>query len=300
MSRNQLTIAGILVIVLAIVAYSAMYTVDQRQQALVLQFGEPKRVVKDPGLNFKIPLIQNVTYYDNRVLDLDPQVEQVILSDQKRLDVDTYARYRIISPLRFYQAAGDEANFRARLGNVVNSAVRRVLGNVSLLAVLSQDRDSVMADIRKDVQTEAENFGVELVDVRIRRADLPEQASQATYARMRSEREREAREARAQGFERAQQIRATADRERTVLLAEARKQSEILRGEGDNVAFKLYADAAGKDAEFYRFYRSMEAYRKGLSSDDTTMVLTPDSEFFRYFRDLTGREPRPAPAPRGR
>ena len=292
MNRTALVALGVAIIAIGIVAFSAVYTVDQRQQALVLQFGEPKRVVSEPGLNFKYPFIQNVIFYDSRVLDLDPQVETVILSDQKRLDVDTYARYRITNPLKFYQAVNNESEFRARLTNVVNSSLRRVLGNVSLLTLLSSDRDAVMADIQKDVAMELENFGVQLVDVRIRRADLPEQASQATYARMRSEREREARQARAQGFEQAQQIRATADRERTVLIAEARKQSEILRGEGDNKAFKIYAEAAGKDPKFYRFYRSMEAYRKALNNDDTTMILTPDSEFFRYFRDLTGKEMR--------
>jgi membrane protease subunit HflC len=289
-SRNEMTVFGIGIIVIGIIVYSALFTVDQRQQALVLQFGQVIRPVDEPGLHTKLPFVQNVVYYDKRVLDLDPQVEQVILADQIRLDVDTYARYRIINPLKFYQAVKNEDEFRARLSNVVNSSLRRVLGNVSLLTVLSSDRDTIMADIKKEVDTEARNFGVQLVDVRIRRADLPEQATQATYARMRSERERIARQRRAEGFEKSQQIRATADRERTVLLAEARKQSEILRGEGDNIAYKIYAEAAGKDPEFYRFYRSMEAYKKGLSSDDTTMVLTPDSEFFRYFRDLHGAE----------
>ncbi len=300
MNRSRLVALGIGIIVLGIVAFSSVYTVDQRQQALVLQFGKPQKVVPEPGLNFKWPFIQNVIFYDHRVLDLNPEVETVILSDQKRLDVDTYARYRITDPLKFYQAVNNEASFRARLSNVVNSSLRRVLGNVSLLTLLSSDRDEVMADIRKEVAAEAQNFGVTLVDVRIRRADLPEQASQATYARMRSEREREARQARAQGFEQAQQIRATADRERTVLLAEARKQSEILRGEGDNKAFKIYAEAASKDANFYRFYRSMEAYKKALNNNDTTMVLTPDSEFFRYFRDLHGKELPPPGAPAAR
>ena len=292
-NRNELTALGIAVIVVGIVVFSALFTVDQRQQALVLQFGEPKRVISEPGLWTKLPFVQNVIYYDKRVLDLDPQVEQVILADQIRLDVDTYARYRIVDPLRFYQAVRNEDEFRARLSNVVNSSLRRVLGNVSLLTVLSADRDTIMSDIKKEVDAESRNFGVQLVDVRIRRADLPEQATQATYARMRSERERIARQRRAEGFEKSQQIRATADRERTVLLAEARKQSEITRGEGDNTAYKIYAEAAGKDPEFYRFYRSMEAYRRGLSSDDTTMVLTPDSEFFRYFRDLKGTEAAP-------
>jgi membrane protease subunit HflC len=281
--------------VIGIIAFSSLFTVDQRQQALVLQLGEPKRVITEPGLEVKLPFIQNVIYYDKRVLDLDPTVEQVILADQIRLDVDSFARYRIVEPLKFFQSVTSEQEFRVRLSNVVNSSLRRVLGNVSLLTVLSQDRDNIMADIKKDVDSEMKNFGVQIVDVRIRRADLPEQATQATYARMRSEREREARARRAQGYEKAQQIRASADRERTVILAEARKDSEIIRGEGDNVAFKVYAEAAGRDPEFYRFYRSMEAYRKGLASDDTTMVLTPDSEFFRYFRDIKGVNPEPSP-----
>jgi membrane protease subunit HflC len=293
-NRSQLTAVGIAVIVLGIIIFSALFTVDQRQQALVLQLGEPKRVITEPGLWTKLPFIQNVVYYDKRVLDLDPTVEQVILADQIRLDVDSFARYRIVDPLRFFQAVTSEAEFRQRLSNVVNSSLRRVLGSVSLLTVLSQDRDNIMADIKKEVDAEMRNFGVQIVDVRIRRADLPEQATQATYARMRSEREREARARRAQGYEKAQQIRASADRERTVILAEARKDSEIIRGEGDNVAFKIYAEAAGKDPEFYRFYRSMEAYRKGLANDDTTMVLTPDSEFFRYFRDIRGVNPSPS------
>lgn len=294
LSRNEMTLLGIGIIVIGIIAFSSLYTVDQRQQALVLQFGEVIRPVEDPGLHTKLPFIQNVVYYDKRVLDLDPQVEQVILADQIRLDVDTYARYRIVDSLRFYQAVSNENEFRARLSNVVNSSLRRVLGNVSLLTVLSPDRDTIMSDIKKEVDTEARNFGVQLVDFRIRRADLSEQVQQATFARMRSERERIARQRRAEGFEKSQQIRATADRERTVLLAEARKQSEITRGEGDNIAYKIYAEAAGQDPEFYRFYRSMEAYKRGLSNEDTTMVLTPDSEFFRYFRDLQG----PSPSPR--
>jgi len=294
LGRNEMTALGIGIIVVGIIVFSSLFTVDQRQQALVLQFGEPKRVITEPGLQTKLPFLQNVVYYDKRVLDLDPQVEQVILADQIRLDVDTYSRYRIVDPLRFYQAVSNENEFRARLSNVVNSSLRRVLGNVSLLTVLSSDRDTIMSDIKKEVDAESRNFGVQLVDVRLRRADLPEQATQATYARMRSERERIARQRRAEGFEKSQQIRATADRERTVLLAEARKQSEIIRGEGDNIAYKVYAEAAGQDPQFYRFYRSMEAYKRGLSSDDTTMVLTPDSEFFRYFRDIQG----PAPAAR--
>jgi membrane protease subunit HflC len=286
MSRTLMIIGGIVVIVAGIGIFGTMFTVPQTEQAIVLQFGKPLRIVTQPGLHFKVPLFQNVEYFERRVLDLEPPRETIILSDQKRLDVDAYLRYRITDPLRFKQSVTNEVNARQRLSQVVNSRLRDVLGKVTLLSVLSEERESIMADIRKAVNEEAKNFGVEIVDFRIRRADLPEQAAQAIFARMRSEREREAREARAQGFEKAQEIRAAADRERTVLLAEAEKNSEILRGEGDRQAIKIYADSFGQDPQFFRFYRSMQAYRKALSGDDTTMVLSPDSEFFRYFGEL--------------
>ncbi|MGE0746639.1 MAG: protease modulator HflC [Rhodospirillales bacterium] len=289
MSRNRLTILGIVIIVLGILAFSSLFTVYQTQQALVLQFGEVKRPISEPGLKLKVPFIQNVVYYDRRVLDLEPPVETVILSDQKRLDVDSYIRYKIVDPLRFYQTMGSEEVARSRIGSLVNSGLRRVLGNAPLLEVLSDGRERIMASVLNDVQGEAKGFGIEMVDVRIRRADLPEQAAQAIYARMRSEREREAREARAQGFERGQQIRAGADRERTVLLAEARKQAEILRGEGEGEANRIWGEAFGQDPAFFQFYRSMQAYRESLGNDDTTMVLSPDSEFFRYFGSITGK-----------
>jgi membrane protease subunit HflC len=291
MSRNRLTILGVVVIVLGILTFSSLFTVYQTQQALVLQFGEVKRPIRDPGLKVKVPFIQNVVYYDRRVLDLEPPVETVILSDQKRLDVDSYIRYRIVDPLRFYQTMGTEEVARSRIGALVNSGLRRVLGNVPLAEVLSEGRERIMSNVLNDVQSEAKDFGMEMVDVRIRRADLPEQAAQSIYARMRSEREREAREARAQGFERGQQIRAGADRERTVLLAEARKQAEITRGEGEREANRIWAEAFGRDPGFFQFYRSMQAYREALGNEDTTMVLSPDSEFFRYFGSITGRMP---------
>jgi len=293
MTRNRLTILGIVIIVLGILAFSSLFTVYQTQQALVLQFGEVKRPISEPGLKLKVPFIQNVVYYDRRVLDLEPPVETVILSDQKRLDVDSYIRYKIVDPLRFYQTMGSEEVARSRIGALVNSGLRRVLGNAPLLEVLSEGRERIMASVLNDVQSEAKGFGIEMVDVRIRRADLPEQAAQAIYARMRSEREREAREARAQGFERGQQIRAGADRERTVLLAEARKQAEILRGEGEGEANRIWGEAFGQDPAFFQFYRSMQAYRESLGNDDTTMVLSPDSEFFRYFGSITGKLPGP-------
>ena len=298
MNRNRLTIIGVAVIVLGILAFSSMFVVYQTQQALVLQFGEPKRVIREPGLKLKLPFIQNVVYYDRRVLDIEPPVETVILADQKRLDVDSYIRFKIVEPLRFFQTIGTEEIARSRLGALVNSGLRRGLGNSTLNEVLSEGRERIIAAILRDVDGEARGFGIEMVDVRIRRADLPEQAAQAIYARMRSEREREARQARAQGFENAQQIRAGADRDRTVLLAEARKQAEVLRGEGEGEANRIWADAFGRDREFFQFYRSMQAYREALGGDDTTMVLSPDSEFFRYFGTIQGRTPGAAPPAR--
>jgi modulator of FtsH protease HflC len=282
MSRTLAAI-GFGVAVLGIVGSASVFTVNEAQQALVLQFGEPRRVIREPGLKFKVPFIQEVRILDRRVLDLDPPVEQVILADQKRLDVDAFARYRIHDPLRFYQTAGTEAVAETRMNATVNSALRRVLGNVTVLAVLSEERTKIMTDIKNQVNAEAQRFGIEIVDVRIRRADMPQETSQSIFARMRSEREREASEARAQGQEQAQQIRARAERERTVMVAEAQRDAQILRGEGDNTALKLIAEVTSKDPEFYGFYRSLEAYRKALNKDDTTMVLSPNSEFFRYF-----------------
>lgn len=283
MSRNRLTVLGIVVIALGITVFSALFTVHQTRQVLVLQFGEPKRVIQDPGLHLKWPFIQNVVEYDRRVLEFDPPAEQVILSDQKRMVADAYVRYRISDPLKFFQTVQTELVARSRLSSVVNSSQRRVLGNVTLLAVLSAERDEIMSDIQTDVNAAAQRLGIEVIDVRLRRADLPQEAAQAIYARMRSEREREAREARAQGFEKGQQIRAAADRERTVLLAEAKRTSETTRGDGDQEATRIWADAFGQDAEFFHFYRSMQAYREALRGDDTTMVLSPDSDFFRFF-----------------
>lgn len=281
--NRTLAAIGIAVVALGVVVTSSVFTVNEAQQALVLQFGEPRRVIQEPGLKFKIPFIQEVRILDRRVLDLDPPVEQVILADQKRLDVDAFARYRIHDPLRFYQTAGTEAVAETRMNATVNSALRRVLGNVTVLAVLSDERAKIMNDIKLQVNAEAQRFGIEIVDVRIRRADLPEETSQSIFSRMRSEREREAAEARAQGQEQAQQIRARAERERTVIVAEAQRDAQILRGEGDNTALKLIVEATATDPDFYGFYRSLEAYRKSFNKDDTTMVLSPTGEFFRYF-----------------
>ncbi|MFC7333453.1 protease modulator HflC [Rhodocista pekingensis] len=303
---KRLVILGVLVLILAVVGSASLFTVHQTQQALVLQFGEWKRTVQKPGLNVKVPFVQNVVMIDRRVLDIDPPVEQVILADQKRLEVDAFARYRIADPLRFYQSVGTEANAETRLSAVVNSALRRVLGNVTLLAVLSEERARVMTDIRTQVNQEAQRFGIEIVDVRIRRADLPEATSQAVFERMRSEREREAREARAQGQEQAQQIRSRAERERTVILAEAQRDAQVLRGEGDNQAIRILADAGARNPEFYQFYRSLEAYRQALRQDNTALVLSPDNDFFRFFDSMgvlgngATQRTRAEPAPAGK
>jgi len=282
MNRNLF--AGIIAVaILVVLGVASLFTVTETHQAMVLMFGEPRREIRTPGLKLKIPFFESVVLLDKRVLDVDPPVEQVILADQKRLDVDAFARYRIHDPLKFFQTVANEAGAEVRLNAIVNSSLRRVLGSVTLLAVLSDERTRVMSDIRDQVNEEAKNFGIEIVDVRIRRADLPEETSQAIFARMRSEREREAAEARAQGQEQAQQIRARAERERTVLIAEAQKNAQIQRGDGDRQALGVIAEATREDPRFYAFYRSLEAYRKTFGKDDTTMVLSPKSEFFHYF-----------------
>jgi len=279
--NRTLLIGGIVAAaVVLLVAFNSLFIVDQTAQALVIQFGQPIHDVRDPGLHLKSPL-QSVVFYDRRVLDYEPPAEEVIAADQKRLVVDSYARYRIVNPLQFYQSVGTEPVMQLRLGATISGTLRRVLGNVVLSALLSPERAKIMNDIRDQVAAQAKSFGIEVIDVRIRRADLPQENSQAIYARMVSERQREANEYRAQGAEQAQGIRARAERDRTVILAEADKQAQILRGQGDAESIKIYADAFGKDPEFFTFYRSLEAYRTAIGPD-TTMVLSPTSEFFQY------------------
>lgn len=288
-TKTRLLIAVVaLVAVVGVLLASTFFVVDERQQALVIQFGAIKKEVREAGLHTKIPFVQTVVIYDRRVLDLNPPTEQVLLVDQKRVEVDAFARYRIVDPTKFYQSVGSEQVAEQRLNSVTSAALRRVLGGVTLQQVLSKERGAVMQRIRAQVDEEAQRFGIHLVEVRIRRADLPEATSQSIYARMKSEREREAAEFRAQGAEQAQQIRAKADRERTVLIAEAERDAQVLRGQGDAEAIKIYADAFSRDAEFYGFYRSLQAYRKTLGAEDTTMVLSPNSEFLRYFQRLPG------------
>lgn len=302
MSQRAIFISiGAAILVAVVLILLSTYKVQEGEQAILLQFGEPRVVVnrvgtEEPGLRFKTPFVQNVEYFDKRVLDLDAPPEEIILGDQKRLVVDAYIRYRINDPLLFYQSVGNEAGARTRLGAILNASTRQVLGKVELITVLSQERAKLMREIRDLVNRQSRGFGVDVIDVRIRRADLPEENSQAVYRRMQTEREREAKEFRAQGEEESQRIRSRADRERTVILAEAQRQSDILRGEGDAEAVRIFADAFGRDTEFFAFYRSMQAYSKALKQDDTTMVLSPDSEFFRFFGNLEGAtKPKPKP-----
>lgn len=288
MNRNLLVVLGVLIIILGIVATSATFIVRETEQALVLMFGDPQPGVRGPGLHFKLPFVQNVVYFESRNLEYNPPQEEIIAADQKRLVVDSFARYRISDPLEFYKAVGSEAAARARLSGIFSSALRRVVGNETLASVLSEERSGIMQRIRSDANEAAVQFGLEVIDFRIRRADLPSANADAIYQRMQSEREREAREFRAQGAEIAQRIRARAERERTVLIAESQRQSQVLRGEGDGEAIQIYSEAYGKDEQFFAFYRSMEAYRNALQADGTTMLLSPDSDFFAYFRDITG------------
>ncbi len=294
MSRPILAIIAGVLILAGIFALSSLFIVDQTEQALVLQFGQPRRVISKPGLWAKRPFLENVIFYDNRLLDFEPPPEEVIASDQKRLVVDTYARYRITDPLLFYQSVATEAAVRARLNAMVSGSLRRVIGNVTLSSLLSPQRAAIMTQIRDEVAAQAKSFGIDVVDVRIRRADLPPQNSQAIYARMRSEREQQAAQYRGEGAEAAQTVRANADRERTVLLAEAQRDGQRVRGEGDGESIRIYADAFGKDKEFFAFYRSMQAYREALTGRNTSFVLTPDSGFFRFFEKEEGTIAKPA------
>ena len=286
-------IAGIValfvVLVAVVVGYSSLFTVSETQQVLLVRLGEPVRVVTAPGLNFKVPFIDTVISIDKRILDLENPAQEVIVSDQKRLVVDAFARYRIKDALRFYQTLGSIQAANIQLTTLLNAALRRVLGEVTFITVVRDDRDALMAKIRTQLDRETASYGISVVDVRIRRADLPEQNSQAVYQRMQTERQREAAEFRAQGGQKAQEIRSKADREATVIIAEANSQAEQVRGEGDGERNRLFAEAYGKDADFFAFYRSMSAYESSLKSNDTRFLLRPDSEFFRYFANPAGK-----------
>jgi modulator of FtsH protease HflC len=329
MSRAALTFLLVLFAIAAVVGYLALFTVQQTQQALVLQFGNPIRVINapggltpakegaaeetggqqprgnllgsensGPGLYFKIPFIQNVEYFDKRILDIDTGSEEVIASDQKRLVVDAFARYKIVNPLLFFQAVRDEQTANSRLGAVLEASLRRVLGGASFVAVVRDKREALMRTIASQVNQEAEPFGVVVVDVRIKRVDLPEANMQAIYRRMQTERQQQAAEIRAEGEGASRGIRADADRQVTVIKAEATGESERIRGDGDAERNRIYADAFNKDPDFFAFYRSMQAYEASLKSDGTRLLLSPDSQFFQYFNDDTGKTAQPpSPAP---
>ena len=275
-----------IIILIAATIYFSVFIVKEVNQAIVLQFGDPKRIISKPGINFKIPFIQNVVFLDKRILNLDTPPEEVIASDQKRLIVDAFARFQIIDPLKFYISVGNERVARSRLATIINSRIRNVLGQQELQTLLSEDRTKQMSLIQEGVNNEAENFGISIVDVRIKRADLPQANSDAIFRRMQTEREREAKEFRAKGAEMAVTITSTADKEVTVILADAQKKSESMKGEGDGLKNKIFADAFGQDPEFFAFYRAMQAYQNALIGGETSMILSPDSEFFKFFGNI--------------
>jgi modulator of FtsH protease HflC len=301
------TALAVLVIILggaAFIAYNAYFIVHQTQTALVLEFGNPIRVIDEPGLYWKTPVVQTVEFFDKRILDVEISSKEVTAADQKRLVVDAFARYKILNPLLFFQSVTDEAGAHARIDNVMDAAMRSVLGGSSFIDVVKEKREELMRQIALRVNGEVKSFGIEIVDVRIKRADLPEANSQAIYERMKTEREREAAEIRAQGNEQSKRIKATADRGVTVLIAEANRDSERLRGEGDAERNRIYAAAFSRDPDFFAFYRSMQAYEEGLKSNDTRLVISPNTEFFQYFNSPNGLAPiqrapnaTPAPAP---
>src|SRR6478672_7747311 len=290
MSRTVLTLVLILLGLAGIAAYLALFTVSQTEQAIVLEFGNPKRVISEPGLHYKIPFVQNVAYFDKRILDIETGPQEVIAADRKRLVVDAFARYRIRDPLRFYQALRNEIGAQSQIGALLDSSLRRVLGSASFEAVVRDKREELMRTILSQVNQEAKDtFGVEIVDVRIKRVDLPKANMQAIFLRMQTERQREAAEFRAEGEGAARRIRATADREVTVIKAKATGESEQIRGDGDAQRNRIYAEAFNQDPDFFAFYRSMQAYDAALKSSDTRLLLSPDSEFFKYFNDATGK-----------
>ncbi|HEY4921577.1 MAG TPA: protease modulator HflC [Xanthobacteraceae bacterium] len=290
-------VAIVLALVVLITGYSSLFTVYQTRQALVVRLGNPLRVETLPGLHFKMPLLDSVIYVDKRILDLESPAQEILASDSKPLIVDAFARYRVRDALKFYQSVGTTEGANARLSPLLSSAVRRVLGDATLIQVVRDQREQLMARVRQQIDTEAKNFGVEIVDVRIRRADLPPQNSEAVYKRMQTDREREAQEFRSAGTQKAQEIRAKADRDATVIVAEATSKGEQTRGEGDAERNRIFAEAYGKDPNFFAFYRSMQAYDTGLTQGDTRFVVRPDTEFFRYFSDPNGKVNGPVGAP---
>lgn len=282
--RNIATIAIIVAIAAVFVVFNALFVVDQRQQAIITQFGNPVRTIKEPGLGFKVPFVQTVIFFDKRILELDAPPEEVIASDRRRIVVDAFARFRISDPLRFYQSVRIESVARQRLSSILSSSLRGVLGQKALVALLTSERPVMMRLIRDQMRTQAAGLGIEIVDVRIRRADLPKENLESVFARMQTERQREAAGIRASGDEEAQRIRSAADKEVTIIKADATRKSDILRGEGEAERNRILGDAYGRDREFFEFYRSLKAYEGSMSGSNTTMVISPDSPFFKYFQ----------------
>lgn len=295
---NRPAVVGLLIalVILVIVGLSAMFTVNQREQALVVQLGEPKRLITEPGLNFKIPFIQRVFYFDKRVLNYDAPAQEAPTLDQKQVVVESYAKYRIIDALTFFQRVRDEIGARQRLGPIINSTLRQELGEIPMSLILTAQRADFMRAITAQVNRAGKEFGIEVLDVRMKRVDLPQENSEAIFRRMQTQRQQEAARIRAEGARDAQALRAEADKQQVVIVADANRQAQILRGEGDAVATRIYNEAFGQDPEFFDFYRSMEALSEGLSAETTTFVGPPDGAFFRYFGGAVPNADTPAPA----
>jgi membrane protease subunit HflC len=281
-NKLYIIIGGVLVALFTLM--NSFFILDQRQSALIIQFGEPMRLLTDAGLKMKVPFIQDVLFFDKRIHNLDADTTEVIASDQKTMRVNAFTKYKIVDALKFYQRAKDEKGFKLRLSPILDSSLRQVLGSYPFKTLLTTDRAVIMVKIKNILNTEASDFGVEIVDVRILRADLPDKSRDAVYERMKSDREKEAKEIRAEGSEQAQKISATADKEKQVIIAEAKKKASILKGEGDSEAIRVFGNSFNKDPDFYEFYRSMQAYQKAINKDSTSMVISPDNEFLKYFK----------------
>lgn len=275
----------------AAVAYSAAFMVQQHEQAIVLRFGQPQDAINTPGLKWKLPFVDTVEFFDKRILDLDTADREVMASDKQRLIVDAYARYRITDPLKFYQNVRTEEGVSRVIGRLIESEIRGVLVSATLQEIVRDRRDALMKRIAENVNNEGREYGLEIVDVRLKRTDLPQENLKNVFDRMRADRVREATELRAQGEAENNRIRANADRDRTVIIGEATKTSDQMRGEGEGERNRIFAEAFGKDEDFFRFYRSMQAYEQAMKPSDTRMLLSPDSEFFRYFKDPMGGTP---------
>lgn len=283
---NKSTKKILIIITLSLIVFqSSFFTVDQRQQVLILQFGEPIRAIDTPGIKFKMPFIQNAIFFEKRIIDLSLPEQEVIASDQKRLIINAFTKFQIIDPLKFYTTVGSSYGLSSKLSGILDSSLRQVIGEVTLNELLTENRGNIMKKIKDAVGSSSEIFGIKIIDVRIMRADLPKENSDAIYARMQTEREKEAREIRAKGAEEADKIRAEANKEKTIIIAEAKKNSDIVRGNGESESNKIYANSFGRDPEFADFYRSMSAYKTAFSNDKTKMIISPDSDFFKYFNN---------------